>query len=342
MIVLYILLALLVFGVLILIHELGHFLFAKKFGVTISEFSIGMGPKIVSKRGKDGVDYSLRVLPIGGYVAMVGEDEDSDDPNAFNKKPAWQRFIIVIAGAIMNLLLGIIIMTVLTLCTPHFGGTTVAEFFDYSTSNKTGLELNDEITEINGASVHTANDLSYEIMRSGYKPVDVTLMRNGKEITISNVEFPQTSSQGIAFGSMDFKIFEEKKNFGVVCKNAFYSCTSTIKMIWDSLYDLISGRYGIEAVSGPIGVTGAITDAAQTDTYSFFYLIVVITMNLGIFNLLPIPALDGGTLLFLLIEMIFRKPIPRKIENGLKLAFFALLMLLVIFVSFKDIFSLFK
>ncbi len=342
MIVLYILLALLVFGVLILIHELGHFLFAKKFGVTISEFSIGMGPKIVSKKGKDGVDYSLRALPIGGYVAMVGEDEDSDDPNAFNKKPAWQRFIIVIAGATMNLLLGIIIMTVLTLCTPHFGGTTVAEFFDNSTSNKTGLELNDEIIKINGASVHTANDLSYEIMRSGYKPVDVTLIRDGKEITMSNVEFPQTSSQGIAFGSMDFKIFEEKKTFGVVCKNAFYSCTSTIKMIWDSLYDLISGRYGIEAVSGPIGVTGAITDAAQTDTYSFFYLVVVITMNLGIFNLLPIPALDGGTLLFLLIEMIFRKPIPRKIENGLKLAFFALLMLLVIFVSFKDIFSLFK
>ncbi|MBE6674002.1 MAG: site-2 protease family protein [Ruminococcaceae bacterium] len=342
MIVLYILLALLVFGVLILIHELGHFLFAKRFGVTISEFSIGMGPKIVSKKGKDGVNYSLRVLPIGGYVAMVGEDEDSEDPNAFNKKPAWQRFIIVIAGAIMNLLFGIILMAVLTMFTPHFGGTTVAEFYDYSTSNKTGIELNDEIIKINGASVHTASDLSYEIMRSGYKPVDVTLVRDGKEITISNVQFPQTSSQGIAFGSMDFKIYEEKKTFGVICKNAFYSCTSTIKMIWDSLYDLISGRYGIEAVSGPIGVTGAITDAAQTDTYTFFYLVVVITMNLGIFNLLPIPALDGGTLLFLLIEMIFRKPIPRKVENGLKFTFFALLMLLVIFISFKDVFSLFK
>ena len=112
-------------------------------------------------------------------------------------------------------------------------------------------------------------------------------------------------------------------------------------MIWDSLYDLISGRYGIEAVSGPVGVTGAITDAAKTGAYSLFYIVVVISMNLGIFNLLPIPALDGGTLLFTLIEMIFRRPIPKKIENGLKIAGFALLMLLVIFVTFKDIFGLF-
>lgn len=341
MIVLYILIAILVFGFLIFVHELGHFLFAKKFGVTISEFSLGMGPKLLSKKGKDGVEYALRLLPIGGYVAMVGEDEDSDDPNAFHKKPAWQRFIIVIAGAIMNLLVGIIIMIVLTIATPRFGGTTVAEFREGATSSVSGLRVNDEIIEINGYNVHTANDLSYEIMRNGYEPVEVTIIRDGKEITISDVTFPQISSQGVAFGSMDFLVFEEEKGFGVVCKNAFYSCTSTVKMIWDSLFDLVSGRYGIEAVSGPIGVTGAITDAAETSAYSLFYMVVVISINLGVFNLLPIPALDGGTLLFLLIEMIFKKPIPRKVENSLKLAGFALLMLLVIFVSFKDIFGLF-
>ncbi len=342
MIVLYILIAILVFGFLIFIHELGHFIFAKKFGVTITEFSLGMGPKIISKKGKDGVEYALRALPIGGFVAMVGEEEDSDDPNAFNKKPAWQRFIIVIAGAIMNLLVGIVIMVILTISTPRFGGTTVAGFLNNSTSNLTGLKINDEIIEVDGNNVHTANDLSYEIMRSGYQPIELTVIRDGQEITIGGVKFPTFSSQGVAFGSMDFKIFEEPKSFGVVCKNAFYSCTSTVKMIWDSLYDLLSGRYGIEAVSGPVGVTGAITDAARTSTYSLFYLVVVISMNLGIFNLLPIPALDGGTLFFLLIEMIFKKPIPRKIENGLKAAGFALLMLLIVFVSFKDIFGLFS
>lgn len=341
MIVLYILIAILVFGFLIFIHELGHFMFAKKFGVSISEFSIGMGPKLLSKTGKDGVNYAIRALPIGGYVAMVGEDEDSDDPNSFNKKPAWQRFIIVIAGAIMNLLVGIIIMTVLTITTQEFGGTTVAGFFPTSTSNQK-LMIGDKIVEIDGQNVHTANDLNYEIMRNGYKPVRVTVIRNGNEIELDDVEFPQVSSQGIAFGSIDFAIYGEEKTFGVVIKNAFYSCTSTVKMIWDSLYDLVSGRYGIEAVSGPIGVTGAITDAARTSTYSLFYLVVVISMNLGIFNLLPIPALDGGTLVFLLIEMIFRKPVPKKIENALKFASFALLMLLVIVVTFNDILGLFK
>lgn len=341
MIVIYILIALLVFGFLILIHELGHFMFAKKFGVSITEFSIGMGPKILSKKGKDGVNYSLRALPIGGYVAMVGEDEDSDDPNAFNKKPAWQRFIIVLAGAVMNLIVGIIIMTVLTLTVKHFGGTTIAEFKENATSNQTGLMQYDEIVEIDGVNVHTANDLSYEIMRSGYQPVDVTLIREGKRITIKDVRFPQLSSQGIAFGSMDFMVYEEERTFGVIVKNAFFSCTSTVKMIWDSLIDLLSGRYGIEAVSGPIGVTGAITDAAESGTYSLFYMVVVISMNLGIFNLLPIPALDGGTLIFLLVEMICRRPLPKKLESALKMASFMALMLLVIFVSAKDIISLF-
>ena len=167
---------------------------------------------------------------------------------------------------------------------------------------------------------------------------------NGKTVAVDkicfvleNVVFPQMNSQGVAFGSMDFKIFEDPKSFGVVCKNAYYSCTSTVKMIWDSLFDLISGRYGIEAVSGPIGVTGAITDAARSGAYSLFYLVVVISMNLGIFNLLPIPALDGGTLFFTLIEMIFKKRIPKKVENALKIGGFALLMLLVLFVTFNDI-----
>ena len=341
MIILYILIAILVFGFLIFIHELGHFMFAKKFGVAIYEFSIGMGPKIISKTGKDGIEYSLRAFPIGGFVSMVGEDEESDDPNAFTKKPAWQRLIIVSAGAVMNLLVGIIVMIILTLTTPRFGGTVVAEFYTDSTSNTTGLELYDKIVEIDGVNVHTANDLSYEIMRSGYKPVQVTLIRDGKEITIDNVVFPQFVSQGVPFGQMDFKIFEEKKTFGVICKNAFFSCTSTVKMIWDSFFDLLSGRYGIEAVSGPVGVTGAITDAAKTSAYSLFYMLVVISVNLGIFNLLPIPALDGGSILFILIEMITKRPIPKKFEIGAKMISLSLLLLLMVVVTFKDVIGLF-
>ncbi len=341
MIVLYILLAIFIFGFMIFIHELGHFMFAKLFRVTIKEFSIGMGPKIFSKKGKDGVAYSLRLLPFGGFVAMVGEDEDSDDPNAFNKKSAWKRFIIIAAGALMNLLVGIIIMTILTATTPRFGTTVIGEFNENSTSIEQ-LEIGDKVVKVGNTRVNTASELSYEIMRKGYKPIDLTVIRNGQKITLNDVTFPQATSQGVAFGSMDFKVYGEDRSLSTVLKNSYYSCKSTIKMIYDSLFDLITGRYGIEQVSGPVGITGAITDAAKTDSYSLFYLIVVISMNLGIFNLLPIPALDGGSLLLLLVEMIIRRPIPSKIEYAIKAIGFALIMGLAVIIMLKDIIFLFK
>lgn len=341
MIVLYILLAIFIFGFMIFIHELGHFMFAKIFKVTIKEFSIGMGPKIFSKTGKDNVAYSLRLLPFGGYVAMVGEDEDSDDPNAFNKKSAWKRFIIILAGAVMNLLVGIIIMTILTATTPRFGTTVVGEFAENSTSIEQ-LQKNDKIIKVGNTRVNTASELSYEIMRKGYKPIDLTVIRDGKKIVLNDVDFPTVSSQGVVFGAMDFKVYGEDRTFGTVVKNSFYSCKSTIKMIYDSIFDLITGRYGIEQVSGPVGITGAITDAAKTDAYSLFYLIVVISMNLGVFNLLPIPALDGGSLLLLIVEMIIRKPIPSKIEYAIKAVGFILIMGLAVIIMLKDVIFLFK
>ena len=342
MIALYILIAIFTFGFLIFIHELGHFLFAKKFGVAITEFSIGMGPKIISKKGKDGVDYSLRAFPIGGFVAMVGEDEESDNPNAFSKKPAWQRFIIVIAGAIMNLIVGIIIITILMSTHNQFGSTVISGFADGAKTEQVGLQIGDEIIKINSSRVNTSNELGYEIMRNGYKPVSITVKRNGEKMVFENVQFPQAITQGIVFGTPDFSVLPEEKTFFTVAKNSFYTCKSTVKMIWESLFDLISGRYGVEQVSGPIGVTGAITDAAKTGPYSLFYMIAVIAMNLGVFNLLPIPALDGGTLLLLLIEMVTKKKLPPRIEGAIKGAGFVLLMLIALLVSAKDIIYLFK
>jgi regulator of sigma E protease len=342
MIVLYIIIAIFVFGFMIFVHELGHFLFAKKFNVAINEFSIGMGPKIFSKKGKDGIDYSLRALPIGGYVAMEGEDEESNNPLAFNKKPAWQRFIIVIAGAMMNIIISVLILAIITACTPRFGTTVIYKFQDNATSDDSGLRINDEIIEIDGVNVHTSGELSYEIMRRGYRPVSVTVIRDGEEIVIDNIVFPGVTSDGVLFGSPDFYVFGEDRSFGSVIKNTFYTSKSTIKMTWDSLYDLFSGRYGIEQLSGPVGITGAITDAAKTSAESLFYLVAVIGINLGIFNLLPIPALDGGTLLLTLIEMITKKKLPRNIEMGIRTAGFMLLMLLAVVILFKDVIFLFK
>lgn len=340
MIVLYILLAVLVFGFMILVHELGHFAFAKLFKVEINEFSIGMGPKIFSKRGKDGVLYSLRILPIGGYVAMEGENEESDSPNSFTKKPAWQRFIIVIAGALVNILVGAVIMTCLTASQPYHGSTIIDEFMENSVTYDCGLRKNDEIIKIGNERIYSYSELSYEITRCGNKPVRCVVIRDGKEVTLTNLTFKSTDDSGL-YAEMDFYVKGENKSFNSIMLNSYGSIKTSIKMVWDSLIDLLSGKYGLDQVSGPIGVTGAITQAAQVGPYTFFFLVVVISMNLGIFNLLPIPALDGGTLVFLLIEMLTGKKVPEKVEYGFRVAGYILLFGLVIIVTFKDIVNLF-
>lgn len=339
MVILYILLALFVFGVMILVHELGHFTFAKIFKVAINEFSIGMGPKIFSKKLKDGVQYSLRLFPIGGFVAMEGETEESDNPNSFDKKPAYQRFIIVAAGAVVNIIVAIIIVFFLSVTSPYFGTTTIASF-EGDAQEFQGLQLDDEIISVENTKVSTVDELSYAIMMNGSKPVDIMVLRDGKEHLVEDVAFPTQEKDGFVYGQMNFKVYGEKKTIGNVIKNTYHTSLSTVKMIWDSIIGLITGKFGFKQISGPVGVTGAMVDVARQGPYSFFFFVSVISMNLGIFNLLPIPALDGGTLLFTAIEIIFRKRVPKKIEDTLKLAAFALLILLVIVVSIKDVIML--
>ena len=339
----YILLTILTLSLLILIHELGHFLTARAFGVAIKEFSIGMGPKILSKTSKkSGIAFSLRLFPIGGFVAMVGEDEESDDENALNNKPVWQRMVITAAGATMNLLLGIILMAVVVTMSPAIGGTTVLRFTEENAlSEQSGLKIGDEIVEVDGAKVHIASELAYEIMRNGTEPLDLKVRRDGELLVLKDVKFPTMVSDGIEFGMTDFVVLAIEKNVGNVIKQSFFRSVSTVKMIWQSLIDLVTGRYGLEQMSGPIGVTTAVSEAASTSAIDFLYLVVVITMNLGIFNLLPLPALDGGRLLFQLIELIRRKPIKPELEGYVHFAGILLLMLLMIVVSLNDIIKLF-
>lgn len=339
---LYILLAIFIFGILILIHEAGHYLFARLFHVTVYEFAIGMGPKILSHTSKKtGIAYSLRLLPFGGFVSMAGEDEESDDPNAFNKKPVWQRFIITAAGATVNLVAGILVMGILVAAAKALPSTTIHSFDENSTSVQY-LQPMDQITAVDGTRVYTFNDLLYEIMRKGVEPIDITVKRDGTEITISDVVFPTITDSGVVFGNVDFIPYAEAKTPLAVLKHACVRSVSTIKMIWESLYDLVSGRYGMEAVSGPVGVTQAMTEAASTSLSSLVYLAVVISMNLGIMNLLPLPALDGGRLVFLLIEGIRRKPVPARIEGYIHFAGLAVLMLAMVLITFKDIIGLIR
>ena len=340
MIVLYVLLALFVFGVMILVHELGHFTFAKIFKVAINEFSIGMGPKIFSKKLKDGVSYSLRLFPIGGYVAMEGEAEESDNPNSFDKKPAYQRFIIVSAGAIVNIIIAIIIVFFLSLATSSFGTTTI-DYFAGGADSYQGLMENDTVISVNNDKVSNLQELNYAIMMNGDKPSQILVLRDGKEVLIKDVTFPTKDENGFLYGLRTFEVYYEKSNIVNIIENTFRTSLSTVRLIWDSIIGLITGKFGFKQLSGPIGVTGAMVDVAKDGPYSFFFFVSVISMNLGIFNLLPIPALDGGTLFFTLIEMIFKKRIPKKIEDNLKIVAFGLLILLVIVVSIKDVIMLF-
>lgn len=343
-----IIIAILVFGLLIFIHEMGHFLTARMCHVTVKEFAVGMGPKLFTRVSKkSGTRYSVRAFPFGGFTSMAGEDEESDDPNALSAKPLWQRFLIVSAGSLSNLVIGIVLMTLLVIFSGTLGSTKIHSFYleegqTVAQSQAEGLMADDEIVAVDGERVHTPNELAYEIMRRGIEDIDITVIRNGEEFTIKDVTFPKASSDGINFGSLDFYVYPEERTFSSVLKHAFYRSELTIEMIWESLYDLITGRYGVEAVSGPVGVTQVLGEAAETGFADLVYMAVVLSMNLGIMNLLPIPALDGGRLLFLIIELLRGgKRVNPDAEALIHFFGIVVLLIIMVLVVFKDIAALF-
>lgn len=368
MTVFYVILAILSFGLLIVLHELGHFLTARLFGVGIKEFSIGMGPKLFSKKGKPRkgkksadaneentlddealcTEYSLRALPFGGYVSMVGEDEKTDDPTAFSNKPAWQRLLIVIAGPLSNVLLGFLLMLIIVVSSERLATNTVGAFDEGAVSNGYGLQLGDTVIEVGGVNIHTGNELIYEIMNQGkaeaedgFVAIDLTVLRDGKAVFLPGVRFPSTEVEGVLFGSADFRVYGEEKSFTSVIEHTFFRSVSTVKMIFDQLGDLLRGRYGLNAVSGPIGITQEVANAAEMGFINLIYLMAVITVNLGVFNLLPLPALDGGRLLFILIEMIAGRPVDKNVEGYIHFAGLLILLGLMILIACKDIAGLF-
>ena len=343
--------AILIFGILIMIHELGHFSVARWCGVYIEEFSIGMGPKLLQKKSKkQGTLFSLRLLPIGGYVSMKGENEDADGEDSFARKKVWQRMAIVVAGALMNLILGfIIVFIIVCLSKDLLASTTIHSFMEGATSNsEAGLMVEDTIIKVNNISVYTGEELTYEIMNQGNKPVDLTVIRNGEKIVLEDVVFPQFEDQGIVFGDCDFKVWAvDNPTFFQLLRITWHRAVSLVKMVWDSLFNLITGRFSVSAVSSPIGVTSAVKDTIEGNDWNAMQILqyvlnitAVISINLGVFNLIPFPALDGGRFLFLIIEGIRRKPISQEIESKINFVGIALLMALMLIVVLKDIFVL--
>lgn len=337
----YIVIMALVFGVMIFIHEAGHFFTARACGITVKEFAIGMGPKLFSWTSKKhGTIHSIRILPIGGYVSMEGEDEDSADENAFCNKPVWKRMLVVAAGPFMNIVLGVLLTLIVVLSQGPIGSTVIAEFNENAMSSQK-LAVGDEIVKVDGTFVFTGNEVMYEIMNQGYEPIDIVVKRNGEKITVEDVTFGILTEQGVSFGDMDFKVMREEKSFLNVIKQTATRSVSTVKMVYDSLLGMLTGRFGLDAVSGPVGVAQTVGDAAKTDFVGFLYIGAILTMNLGVFNFIPFPALDGGRFILLLVEAIRKKPIDKKIEGYINAAGLIVLFGFMILVTCKDIFNLF-
>ena len=269
----------------------------------------------------------------------LDENADPEDENSFSNKSVPKRMLITVAGALMNLSLGFILMTVLVLMSPKLGSTVVHSFDENATSSQQ-LMVEDEIIKVGNVRVHTWNELAYEIMNSGYKPTDITVIRNGEKLVLEDVVFSTFDESGATFGEVDFIPYAEHKTFGNLVKHAFFRSLSTVKMVIDSVVGLITGRFGVEAVSGPVGVVGVMENAAKEGFMSFMYIVSVLSINLGVFNLIPFPALDGGRLLFLGIEGIIRRPVNKKVESYINFAGIVILFALMIFITCKDVLNL--
>ncbi len=440
-----IIIGVLLFELIILFHEGGHFLTAKKSGVQVNEFAIGMGPKIFGfKKGE--TQYSLRLFPIGGYCAMEGEDEESDNPRAFNNAKIWKRMIIIVAGAFMNIVLGLLMMFVLVLQSSAFSSTTVSGFPQNSFSANSGLKAGDTVVKVNNYSVWCAQDMSFAIamvkcknvdgkslsvykedccmelctlyanaynkknpayskkqldillkilnegcarINNSYSKVaannllkdyysemelnlgvkkykvpeikerkirkrfttDMEVVRNGMNINLKDVQFYtylENKDSKEPKMSLDYYVKPIEKNFVTVLQQTGIQTVSVARMVWSSLIGLVTGQFSFNEISGPVGAASAITQVASKGLENSFFeafnnilfMMMLISVNLGIFNMLPFPALDGGRFLFLLIEFIFRKPIPRKVEKIVNGVGLALLLAFMAVITVKDIWVL--
>ena len=339
--VFYILIAVLVFGFLILAHEAGHFFVAKACKVKINEFSIGMGPTIFKKQGKE-TSYSLRAFPIGGYVQMDGEDGGGEDENSFNKKPFLQRFFILVMGALINIFLGFILICIINSQTNYLHSTIVAKFEDNAVSSSCGLQINDKITKINNYGINSFLDITYALSSNGTDPLDITVVRDGKNVVIENVSFPILKDETIGdYFDMDFRVLGIKRSFLNTIEYSFDWTISVSKSIYSFLGTLITGKADLNQVSGPVGTTTAIGESVKYGLDSLLLIVALISINLGIVNLLPFPALDGGRIVLLAVEAIRRKPLNPKVETAINAVGLIILLGFMLLITVKDVIKLF-
>jgi len=349
----YIIAAIIMFGLLIAVHEFGHFFTAKLFGIKVNEFAIGMGPAIVKKQ-KGETLYSLRVFPIGGYCAMEGEDEDSEDPRAFGSAAAWKQTIVLIAGAAMNFLVGLVLILALYVQSTGFLLPTINGFSEGFGIEDCGLQAGDVVYSVNGNRIYFYSNLSLMLGRAGDQ-IDWVVERNGERVKVSTylpyqevvLENGQIGYQrGLLIGAI-----QDPATPWNVLKYSWYTALDFVRLVWIGLSDLITGALGIRDLSGPVGIVSMISEVgSQAETariamYNVVYFAAMIAVNLAVMNLLPLPALDGGRVFFLLLNGIlyglFRKKIPAKYEGYVHMIGLALLLSLSVTVMVSDVGKLF-
>ncbi len=379
------LVTILIFLVMITLHEFGHFIMAKAVGVKVLEFAIGMGPAIFKKQGKETL-YSVRIFPIGGYCKLEGEDAESNDPSAFSNQKLWKRFLVVSAGAILNLVLGFVLFAVIVGITSPFASNIIGKVDERSYLADVGVSAGDKIVAIDGKRVGFYNDITlYTGDFEEDTEFELTVKRNGEKLKFKLK--PSVDVTTIVYGENSAKYTDtingieetrklEYKNGEIpadyvgktvsttryiigfeplqVDVNAFnilpqaWNYTAYIaKSIYAALGEMITGKAGLDNVSGPVGVAGVVGEAVSTakvnikdSIINVLFIVAMLTVNLGIFNLLPLPALDGGRLFFMLIELVRGKPVPAEKEGMVHAIGLLLLLGLAVVICFNDILRL--
>lgn len=342
--------AIILFNLIMFVHEFGHFFTSKLFGVKVNEFAIGMGPKIFKFKKGDTL-YSLRALPLGGFCELEGEEDGNNSPTSFASKAIWKRMIIIGIGAVMNIILGFILMLILLAQQPKFSSTTVSKFTEDAVSSQSGLIEGDEIISVDGFRTHTFKDLAFSLTIDEKDTFDIDVNRDGNKVSLKNVRFDLVPIEdGGVSTKLDFYVKPVDKNIWTLLRQTFLETVSTVKMVWISLVGIVTGRFSFRNMTGVVGIASVIGKATNEGLkVNFLYAInnvisimAMITVNLGIVNLLPIPALDGGRLFFMLIEIITGKAINPKYEGWIHAVGFFLIIGLMLIITYSDIVRLMK
>lgn len=349
----FILAAILVFGVLIAVHELGHFMAAKACGVRVNEFSIGMGPALWKKQ-KGETQYSLRLFPVGGFCAMEGEEEDSDDPTALNNQGFWAKLLIFAAGAAMNFIAGLLIILILYADARAFYVPVVAGFADgCPLESADGLQEGDRLLRIDGEKVYVYSDISLLMGLNKTGAFDLQIERNGEVITLRDFTMERreyTDQNGKAYTGYGLYFGAEEATLGRKLSYSWNNAMDFARLVRLSLQMLVTGQAGVKDLSGPVGIVSTMTQVGEqaattrAAVENIAYLAALIAVNLAVMNLLPLPALDGGKIFFLVINAVsmqlFKKQIPAKYENYIHFAGLILLLALMAVITFSDVWKL--